>query len=72
MNRRSFIITLGAILALAMLATSYAAVSAYSAGARPPIEEDYREAVLTDTGENPFLRAGQDFAAAFAELFPAY
>ena len=63
MNKRNFIISTGAVLALAMLATCYAAVAAIRTEAAPRVTEEYRQAALTSEG-NPF-RLGGDFAEMF-------
>jgi len=64
LNKRNFIISTGAVLALAMLATCYAAVAAIRTEAAPRVTEEYRQAALTSEG-NPFQRLGGDFAEMF-------
>ncbi len=67
MNRRNFIITTGAVLALIMLATCYAAVTAIREDEVPSITEEYRQSTLNSEG-NPFLQLRDDFAEMFLIL----
>ena len=64
MNKRNFIISTGAALALVLLATCYGAVTAIRADRQPNVTEEYRQETLTSDG-NPFLRLGSDFAEMF-------
>lgn len=65
MNKRNFIISTGAVLMLVLLATCYAAASAYGAAETPRVTEDYRQTVLTDNGQSPWQRLGGDFGGLF-------
>lgn len=67
MNKRNFIISTGAVLALALLATCYAAVTAIRAGNEPRVTEEYRQEALTSEG-NPFWQLGSDFAGLFITI----
>lgn len=64
MNKRNFIITTGAVLALAMLVTCYIAFTAIRSDEVPSVTEEYRQSTLTGGG-NPLLELRDDFAAIF-------
>lgn len=64
MNKRNFIITTGAILALVMLATFYMAFTAIRSEDVPKVTEEYRQSTLTGGG-NPFTGVRDDFTAIF-------
>ena len=66
MNKRNFIITTGAVLALAMLATCYAAFTAIRADQSPQVTEEYRQSPLPRQSGNPFGDLGSGFADVFA------
>ena len=58
--------TTGAVLALAMLATCYAAFTAIRADQSPQVTEEYRQSTLTSQSGNPFWELGSGFADVFA------
>lgn len=64
LNKRNFIISTGAVLALALLATCYAAFTAIRSETEPNITEEYRQEALSSQG-NPILQIGNSFAELF-------
>ena len=64
MNKRNFIITTGAVLALVMLVTFYIAFTAIRSDEGPSVTEEYRQSTLTGGG-NPLLELRDDFAEIF-------
>ncbi len=67
MNKRNFIISTGAALALALLATCYAAVNTIRSDRVPQVTEEYRQEALSSDG-NPFQQLGSDFAGLFITI----
>lgn len=64
LNKRNFIITTGAVLALVMLVTFYIAFTAIRSDEGPSVTEEYRQGALTGGG-NPLLELRDDFAEIF-------
>ena len=64
LNKRNFIITTGAVLALVMLVTFYIAFTAIRSDEGPSVTEEYRQSTLTGGG-NPLLELRDDFAEIF-------